>query len=576
MNSANGGNVIYHFKGDTKDLDKSTKDIKSKLSGLGTIGKGAMVGVAAGATAATAAVVSLTKQSVQAYAKVEQSIGGVETLFGESADKVIKNAQKAYKTAGVDANTYMEGVNSFAASLLQATGKNTEEAANIADMAFRDMSDNANKMGTDMQSIQNAYQGFAKQNYTMLDNLKLGYGGTKEEMARLLADATKLSGVEYDINNLADVYNAIHVIQEDLGITGTTAKEASETISGSMASAKAAFENFLSGQGGIKQVISTFTTAGKNIANAVMKMLPQVVQGVIGIINGLMPLLPGLVKKLLPVLVKGVVALIKGITQILPELLTTIAEMLPDLLPIIIDAILEIIPMLIDMLPLFIDVGIKVAGAILQGLVQKAPELIVGILKIGLSLLTALSSLPLKFLSFGKTIIQSLVNGIKAMINNAPQAVRNIANNVKNVFSNAGSWLWSAGRNVIQGLLNGIVNKASSVINYARNLADRIKNTISKALKIHSPSQITMWQGEMTAEGYMVGLEKMKNQLESAVFDTFSLSPQFTNASALHYSPNVIVNNNVSMETDPLGQTVSMIKTFAGGAKNDYNYGVGV
>lgn len=194
-------------------------------------------------TKVTAPIVGFGVLATKEAADLEQVIGGVETLFGSASDAVVENANNAYKTAGLSAVDYMENVTSFAASLNQALGGDVAKAAEVADMAIIDMADNANKMGTDIGAIQNAYQGFAKQNYTMLDNLKLGYGGTKTEMERLLADAEKLTGIEYDIDNLSDVYNAIHVIQEDLGITGTTAEEASETLSGSLASLKAELSN---------------------------------------------------------------------------------------------------------------------------------------------------------------------------------------------------------------------------------------------------------------------------------------------------------------------------------------------
>ena len=193
----------------------------------------------------TAAIGKVVQEAFTEGAALEQSLGGVETLFKEHADIVKKNAEEAYRTAGLSANEYMENVTSFSASLLSSLSGDTKEAAKVADMAMVDMSDNANKFGTDMTAIQNAYQGFAKENYTMLDNLKLGYGGTKSEMERLLADAEKFSGVRYDISNLNDVYEAIHVIQDNLGVTGTTAKEASSTFSGSFASMKAAAKNLL-------------------------------------------------------------------------------------------------------------------------------------------------------------------------------------------------------------------------------------------------------------------------------------------------------------------------------------------
>lgn len=532
MNNANGGNVIYHFKGDTKNLDTATKDVSSKLGGLKGVGKGVALGVAGAVVGATSAVIGMTKKSVEAYASVEQSIGGVETLFKDSADKVIANSKKAYETAGLDADTYMQQITSFSASLLQSLGGDTQKAAEVGDMAIRDMSDNANKFGTSIDAIQNAYQGFAKQNYTMLDNLKLGYGGTKTEMERLLSDAEKLTGQKYDISNLNDVYQAIHVIQGELGITGTTAKEASGTISGSMNSAKAAFQNFLSGQGGIEQVISTFITAGKNIANAVVKLLPQVVSGIVQLIQGIIPLLPGLIKQLLPVLIQGVSALMIGIIGILPDLLNAIAEVLPSQMPVIIDAILQMIPMLIDMLPLFIKAGGQILGALLEGLIKSTPS-----------------------------ILKGLWNILKSMISYVGKLPSSFAN---------------AGLNIMKGLWNGIKGMKDWVINKVKSMGKSILNGLKSALGIHSPSTEFALVGKYSILGYTEGLEKMRGQLEDSIYDTFAISPQLASSSALHYSPNVIVNNQMNMSTDPLGQTVAKIKTFAGGAKNDYNYGMGV
>ncbi len=209
------------------------------------LGSSLKIAAIAGVAAAGVALGKTIASSLTEGADLQQSLGGIETLFKGSADKVKKYANEAYRTAGLSANAYMENVTGFSASLLQSLGGDTEKSAETANMAMIDMSDNANKMGTNMQDIQNAYQGFAKQNYTMLDNLKLGYGGTKSEMERLLADAQKLTGVKYDINNLSDVYNAIHAVQEELDITGTTAKEAAETFSGSLAAMKSSFSNVL-------------------------------------------------------------------------------------------------------------------------------------------------------------------------------------------------------------------------------------------------------------------------------------------------------------------------------------------
>lgn len=237
-----------------------------------------MKGVLTAIGAVTTAIVGIGTASVKSYADLEQNIGGVETLFKSSADKVIKNAENAYKTAGMSANEYMSTVTGFSASLLQSLSGDTEKAADVADMALIDMADNANKMGTSMESIQFAYQGFAKQNYTMLDNLKLGYGGTKDEMERLLTDAQKLTGVKYDITNLNDVFQAIHVIQGELGITGTTAKEAEETITGSVASMKSAWDNFLNGSGTFDEFVKSAKIAFNNIATAVGELLPRIAE----------------------------------------------------------------------------------------------------------------------------------------------------------------------------------------------------------------------------------------------------------------------------------------------------------
>ena len=259
------GSITIEINGDSKGLEKELNGVSSKSNGIfskiGSVAKTALVGVTAAIGTASTALVGLGKSAVSSYADLEQNVGGVETLFGDSADKVIKNAENAYKTAGMSANQYMETVTGFSASLLQSLGGDTDKAADVADMALTDMADNANKMGTSMESIQYAYQGFAKQNYTMLDNLKLGYGGTKEEMERLLSDAQKITGVKYDISNLSDVYNAIHVIQQNLGITGTTAKEAASTITGSVSSMKAAFDNLLNGSGTIDELVNTGITA---------------------------------------------------------------------------------------------------------------------------------------------------------------------------------------------------------------------------------------------------------------------------------------------------------------------------
>ncbi len=318
----------------------------------------AAVKVFAGATAAVstgvAGFAALSKSALDSVGDFEQLKGGIETLFGaqgaqnvkeyaqlvgktvdevqdeykalmETQEAALENADKAYRTAGLSANAYMETVTSFAASLKQSLGdEKAWQLADYADQAVVDMSDNANKMGTDMESIQNAYQGFAKQNYTMLDNLKLGYGGTKEEMQRLLADAEKLAGYKagtFDVSNFADIVDAIHIVQDELGITGTTAKEAATTIQGSVGSMKASWENFLTGSGSVDELVDSVSTAAGVIVDNLGEIIPRLAQTLPKLISRVGKMLPGLLEQLLPSIIEGATALVTGFVSVLPVLI---------------------------------------------------------------------------------------------------------------------------------------------------------------------------------------------------------------------------------------------------------------
>lgn len=333
-----------------------------KTSIFGDVLKANLLGnaIVSGVKAVASGIKSLISGAIEGYGEYEQLVGGVETLFGSSADTVIKNAENAYKTAGLSANAYMETVTSFSASLLQSMGNDTEAAAKKADRAITDMSDNANKMGTDMQSIQNAYQGFAKQNYTMLDNLKLGYGGTKEEMQRLIDDANALNAAQgnytnYTIESYADIVDAIHTVQTEMGITGTTALEASTTIEGSIGAMKAAYANFVTGLGNdnadiselssqliqsvgtvAENVLPVVETVLKNIAEAVQRDGPEMIEKFVSYA----------IKKLPEVIslgLKMVISLVKGIAQNIPQLVTSVLNMMATIAQTIWDSIPDII-----------------------------------------------------------------------------------------------------------------------------------------------------------------------------------------------------------------------------------------
>lgn len=333
--------------GSIEEAGDAAKDAESKVSGFGSAAKAAGVVAAAAFAAATAAAVSLGKDVIESYGEYEQLVGGIDTLFKDSSAMMQEYANNAYKTAGMSANDYMSTATSFSASLIQSLGGDTEAAVKYADMAITDMADNANKMGTDIGLIQNAYQGFAKQNYTMLDNLKLGYGGTKEEMERLLADATAISGIEYDISSYADVVDAIHAIQESMGVAGATAAEAEHTIEGSMNSMKAAVANLVVGFGNADADI-------EQLCNNVVDAFQDVLTNITPIIENIIAALP----------------------TALNALLETVVELLPTLLEIGGEIVFSIADGIIDNIPQIVKAGEKLIGRLASGIFKSIPDLI--------------------------------------------------------------------------------------------------------------------------------------------------------------------------------------------------------
>lgn len=406
--------LVVKISGETSGLQSAMG------SAISAVGKFSAAAVAAGATA----VAALTKSAVESYADYEQLVGGVETLFKDSAGIVQEYAANAFQTAGLSANDYMETVTGFSASLLQSVGGDTEEAARIADQAITDMADNANKMGSSMESIQNAYQGFAKQNYTMLDNLKLGYGGTKQEMERLLADAEKLSGVHYDISNLNDVYEAIHVVQGELGITGTTAEEASTTIQGSAAAMKAAWQNMLTGiadenadfDGLINNLVESVATFGENI----LPRIETALSGVGKLISGLAPIiveaLPGLVENVLPGFIDAIMEVVNSIVEAIPEVI-------PVLIQALVDIVMQLIECLAENLPTIIEAIIQGLEQIMNSLAENLPTIISGITQMLLQVIQVIISNAPQFLqaflnlllSFAEAELQALPQIIAAL-----------------------------------------------------------------------------------------------------------------------------------------------------------------
>ena len=519
---------------------------------------GSLVGKINGIVAA-AGIGKMLASSISAGADLQQSLGGVETLFKGSADTVIKNAEMAYKTAGMSANQYMENVTSFSAGLLQSIGGDTERAASVADMAMTDMSDNANKMGTDMQSIQNAYQGFAKQNYTMLDNLKLGYGGTQKEMERLLADAEKFSGVEYDINNLSDVYEAIHVIQGELDITGTTAKEASSTLSGSFASMKAAFSDFLGNLSlsrdigpSLQALMETVSTYLRNLIPAVMniiKTLPGAIwtvlsQSVPQIVSALMDFLPKFqegVTNRLPQLAQSAMQVVgsfaTGISTRLPNILSTgvqvlnslvsgIMSTIPTLVESGLNALTEFINMLIANLPSVLESGKEILLNVVSGIQASLPQIVSAAGNAIASLLSGIVSHLPEILVAGIDLVVSLVAGIGNALPDIIAAGVDLVKKLWDTIINT-DWL-QLGKDIIRGLINGIGSMAGALWDAAVNVAKSAFDGIKSFFGIHSPSRKMRDEvGKFIPSGIAVGIEANTKPLTDAMH---SLSDDTVNA----------------------------------------------
>lgn len=382
---------------------------KGKFESLGSVLKGIGAAMGAVAVAAGAAAVSLGKEVIAAYADYEQLVGGVDTLFKESSQELQNYAANAYKTAGMSANDYMETVTSFSASLIQSLGGDTEKAVKYADMAITDMSDNANKMGTDMSLIQNAYQGFAKQNYTMLDNLKLGYGGTKTEMERLLADAQAISGIEYNIDSYADVVEAIHVIQESMGIAGATAAEAEGTISGSINALQAALQNMLVGFGDADADMEMLC---QNMVDA----LQNVIKNITPVIENMVKVLPTVTGALLDAFADLLPTLLQTVTDLFAQLLNTILTLLPQLIPAVVKAVMTIVQALIDNLPLLVDAAVQLVVALVEGIGMALPQLIPAAVQAIITIVEGLiANLPL-ILDAALQLIMGLAEGLLTAI----------------------------------------------------------------------------------------------------------------------------------------------------------------
>lgn len=498
-----------------KDTGSKAEKSGSKFEKFGGVLKGIGAAMGTVALAAGAAAVELGKQVVSAYADYEQLVGGVDTLFKDASSTVQKNADNAFKTAGMSANEYMETVTGFSAALISSLGGDTKKAASVADQAVTDMSDNANKMGTDIGSIQNAYQGFAKQNYGMLDNLKLGFGGTKSEMERLLKETEKISGVKYDISNFSDVTEAIHVIQTEMGITGTTAKEATETISGSIDGMQSAISNLMAGLGNssadigvlIGNVVEAFQNVIKNILPVIQNIvsaLPAVVDAIVQALGQLLPTLLeavtslfsqvvetilGLLPALIPVVVQAVLTIVQTLIENLPllidaafQLVTTLiqglGEALPELIPITIQAIITIVNGLIENLPLLLDAALQLIMGLAQGLITALPILIESLPQIITGIVNFIISAIPQIIQTGIQLLTSLVSALPDIINAIVAAIPVIIQNIINAVIGAIPQLIDAGIQLLVALIGALPQIITTIANAMPQIISGITGTL--------------------------------------------------------------------------------------------------
>lgn len=590
---------VEETKKGIKDTANTAKEESSKIEKAvnktgeiaSKVGKAAIIG----ATAAATAIGTITKFVIQHYAEYEQLVGGVETLFGaqglslkkyaqsigqtveqargkydqliQAQTEVMNNAKVAYKTAGMSANDYMNTITSFAAALKQSTANETE-AAKVANQTVIDMADNANKMGTNMEDIQNAYQGFSKQNYTMLDNLKLGYSGTKSEMERLLQDAEKLTGVHYDINNLSDVYNAIHEIQKNLGITGTTAKEAMKTIDGAMKMTKASWDNLLTGLADPKQAVGPLITEfAKSLGILAKNVTPKIKEVFDALPNALIQITPQLINMIIdlaPSLILAAINLVAGLIGALPGIISpifsqlssligsgmidkigqSISSNMPTLISKGLDMLLQFSQAVLTYLPVLVGMGMKLIFYLVQGLMSALPTLISKVPTIIANLADAFSNSAQTIFAWGVKIIAEIIKGLVMSI---PSLIANIPKIIYAIFAvwNAINW-WNLGKGLINGIKNGITSMGGSLTSTAKNLFESLKNSVSNIFNnikkvIESPifgakTKVLAIIGELQ-NGVRVGFNFIKshassvwNGIKNAIMSPMSTAANFVKA----------------------------------------------
>ena len=564
----NGGEVVFHFKGDDKDLDKKTSSLGSKLGNIGKSVGGAFL---KGTAVATTAITGLIATSVKGFSEMEQLSGGAKKIFDEMDYSTIeKDAVEAYKNMNMSAQEYLTAINNVGATFASTMGD--QKGYDTAKKGLQAISDYATGTGADINLLSEKYKmitrstssylSIADQFAGLLPQTTDGFLKQAQASGYLSSEYKKLTDVPVDEYQQA-ITSMLEQGVDKMGLLGNTSAEAEKTISGSFLATKSALSNFISGVGSIDDVISSMTNLGNNVANAIVEMAPKIIDGLVQMTNALIPQIPPAIEKMLPTIINGATSLLNGLIKALPQIfqmivsvlpqitqtllgmlptilqvliqmaimsIQAVAEMLPTLIPQIVDAILAMIPILIDNLPLFIKAGYQLLIGLVQGLFNAMPTLLGYIPKIGSSIINYFKQLPSMFKDIGGMLIR--------------------------------------------GLWNGITNYADWVIRKIRSLGSSILKAVKGIFGVHSPSREFAWIGKMNMVGLENGMEDMQPKVQQAIDGMFDLSPSLYGSTSTNLSPVVNVTNINNTRQDPLGRMVNDIKTFAGGSKNDYNYGM--
>ena len=563
--------VVARITLDSSDYEEKINEAEKKGKGLGSklgsaLGTGLKV-VAGAAAAAGAAVVGVVKQSVDAYSEYEQLAGGVETLFGSSAQKVMENSRAAFKAAGMSMNQYMETSVQSASALIKSLDGDQAKAAELMDLSIRDMSDNVNKFGVDMESVQNAYRGFSRGNFMMLDNLSLGFSGTKEGMEELLAKAKEFSGVEYDIDSYADIVQAIHVVQENLGVAGTTAKEAATTIQGSLTSTKAAWENLLTGlsdkNADIGSLVSDLVSSAGTLLGNLIPVAKQALTGIGQAVRELAPVIaeeiPALINDVVPELLTAAMTLVESLgsalldnadylIQDVLDLILTAVQHLADgnVIGKVIDAAFKLVNSIATWLGEYSNVLIEAAVTLIlqlvqgltnpsnlvslvesalflitslaEGLIKALPQLIAMAPVIIENLVNALIALSPIILSEGIQLLITLIQGIINTLSKLPDAAEKIIKTLWNALKVRVTQMLDIGKSIVEGIWSGISSAAGWIKDKISGWVGNVMDFIKGLFGIHSPSK---WAQDVVGKNLVLGLAEGIDKNTGAVYDAY-------------------------------------------------------